>query len=51
MKKLLLFAAIIFSTNASAVEFKGNFLQGHFIIGPITSQGINIIVDKKEVKV
>ena len=50
MKKLLLFAAIIFSTNASAVEFKGKFLQGHFIIG-ITEPGSKIIVDKKEVKV
>ena len=50
MKKLLLFAAIIFSTNASAVEFKGKFLQGHFIIG-ITEPGSKIIVGKKEVKV
>ncbi len=50
MKKLLLFVAIIFSTNASAVEFKGKFLQGHFIIG-ITEPGSKIIVGKKEVKV
>ena len=50
MKKLLLFVAIIFSTNAFAVEFKGKFLQGHFIIG-ITEPGSKIIVDKKEVKV
>ena len=50
MKKLLLFVAIIFSTNASAVEFKGKFLQGHFIIG-ITDSGSKIIVGKKEVKV
>ena len=50
MKKLLLFVAIIFSTNAFAVEFKGKFLQGHFIIG-ITEPGSKIIVGKKEVKV
>jgi murein DD-endopeptidase MepM/ murein hydrolase activator NlpD len=50
MKKLLLLLAIIFSTNAFAVEFKGKFLQGHFIIG-ITEPGSKIIVGKKEVKV
>ena len=50
MKKILLLVAIIFSTNAFAVEFKGKFLQGHFIIG-ITEPGSKIIVDKKEVKV
>ena len=50
MKKLLLLVAIIFSTNTFAVEFKGKFLQGHFIIG-ITEPGSKIIVDKKEVKV
>ena len=50
MKKLLLFLAIIFSTNGFAVEFKGKFLQGHFIIG-ITEHGSKIIVGKKEVKV
>ena len=43
MKKLLLLVAIIFSTNAFAVEFKGKFLQGHFIIG-ITEPGSKIIV-------
>ena len=50
MKKLLLLVAIIFSTNTFAVEFKGKFLQGHFIIG-ITEPGSKIIVGKKEVKV
>ena len=50
MKNLLLLIAIIFSTNVVAVEFKGKFLQGHFIIG-ITEPGSKIIVDKKEVKV
>ena len=50
MKKLLLFLAIIFYSNAFAVEFKGNFLQGHFIIG-ITDPSSKIIIDKKEVRV
>ena len=50
MKKLLLFLAIIFSTNAIAVEFNGKFLQGHFIIG-ITNPTAKIIIDKKEVRV
>ena len=50
MKNLLLLIAIIFSTNAVAVEFKGKFLQGHFIIG-ITDPASKIIVDKKEVRV
>ncbi len=50
MKKLLLFLAIIFSTNAIAVEFNGKFLQGHFIIG-ITNPSAKIIIDKKEVRV
>ena len=50
MKKLLLLIAIIFSTNAVAIEFKGKFLQGHFIIG-ITDPASKIIVDKKEVRV
>ena len=50
MKKLLLLVAILFSTNTFAVEFKGKFLQGHFIIG-ITEPGSKIIIGKKEVKV
>ena len=39
-----------FSTHLNAVEFKGKFLQGHYIIG-ITNPSAKIIVDKKEVKV
>ena len=34
----------------SAIEFKGKFLQGHYIIG-ITDPNAKIIVGKKEVKV
>ena len=50
MKNLLLFLAIIFSTNAFAIEFKGKFLQGHYIVG-ITDPVAKIIVDKKQIKV
>jgi len=50
MRKLLLVLAIIFSTNVYAVEFKGKFFQGHFIIGQ-TEPGSKIIIDKKEIKV
>ena len=50
MRKLLLVLAIIFSTNVYAVEFKGKFFQGHFIIGQ-TEPGSKILIDKKEIKV
>ena len=47
-----LFFLIIFfiSSPLSAIEFKGKFLQGHYIIG-ITDPNAKIIVGKKEVKV
>ena len=47
-----LFLIIIFfiPTHLNAVEFKGKFLQGHFIIG-ITDPSAQIIVGNKEVKV
>ena len=47
-----IFFLIIFflSTHLNAIEFKGKFLQGHYIIG-ITDPSSKIIVDKKEVKV
>ena len=50
MRKLLLVLAIIFSTNVYAVEFKGKFFQGHFIIGQ-TEPGSKILIDKTEIKV
>ena len=50
MKKLLLILAIIFSTNVYAVEFKGKFIQGHFIIGK-TIKNAKVFIDKKEIKV
>jgi len=47
----LFFIIILFtSTQLNAIEFKGKFLQGHYIIGK-TDPSAKIIVDKKEVKV
>ena len=47
----LLFLIIVFtSSHLHAVEFKGKFLQGHFIVG-ITDPNAKILVGKKEVKV
>ena len=47
----LIFIFIIFcSSQLNAVEFKGKFLQGHYIIG-LTNPSAQIIIDKKEVKV
>ncbi len=47
----LFFIIILFSyTQVEAIEFKGKFLQGHFIIG-ITDSSAKIIIDKKEIKV
>ena len=46
-----LFVVIFFTTtNLNAVEFKGKFLQGHFIVG-LTDPSAKIIIGKKEVKV
>ena len=43
-----IFFLIIFfiSTHLNAIEFKGKFLQGHYIIG-ITDPSSKIIIDKK----
>tara|TARA_B100000902_G_scaffold366116_1_gene387625 strand:+ start:41 stop:844 length:804 start_codon:yes stop_codon:yes gene_type:complete len=48
--RLFILVIILFTTQLNAIEFKGKFLQGHFIIG-ITNPNAKIIVDKKEVKV
>ena len=48
IKYTLIFLFICF--NASAIEFTGKFIQGHFILG-ITDPGSKIIIDKKEIKV
>ena len=47
----LFFLIILFtSTQVNAIEFKGKFLQGHYIIG-ITNPSAKILIGKKEVKV
>ena len=48
--KLFFILAIFVSTQSNAIEFKGKFLQGHFIIG-ITDPLAKILIDKKNVKV
>ena len=47
-----LFFLIIFftSTHLGAIEFKGKFLQGHYIVG-ITDPLAEIIIDKKQIRV
>ena len=47
----IFFVIIFFTTSQiNAIEFKGKFLQGHYIIG-ITDPSSKIIIDKKNVKV
>ena len=48
--KLLLLVVFFSSTQAYAIEFKGKFIQGHYIIGK-TNPGSKIFIDKKIVKV
>ena len=46
-----LFVIIFFTTtHLNAIEFKGKFLQGHFIVG-LTDPTAKITIDKKKVKV
>ena len=48
--KLIFLVFFFCSTNLNAVEFKGKFLQGHYIVG-LTDPSAKIIIGKKEVKV
>ena len=48
--KVFFFLTIIFSTNLKAIEFRGKFLQGHYIIG-ITDPKSKILIDNKNIKV
>jgi len=50
MSKFLFILFFLFITQLNAVEFKGKFIQGHFIIGK-TNPNTKIIIDKKKVKV
>jgi murein DD-endopeptidase MepM/ murein hydrolase activator NlpD len=49
MKKILILLFFFLSNNVLAVEFKGKFIQGHFIIGKAES-GTKVLIDKKEVR-
>jgi murein DD-endopeptidase MepM/ murein hydrolase activator NlpD len=50
MKNFFYFILILFFTKgASAVEFQGKFIQGHFIIGK-TESGTKVLINKKEVR-
>ena len=44
----ILLILIFFTSAAQAVEFKGKFIQGHFIIGK-TDPGAQITIDKKKI--
>ena len=50
ISRLIFFVFFLSSTNLNAIEFKGKFLQGHYIIG-ITDPFSEIIIHKKKVKV
>jgi murein DD-endopeptidase MepM/ murein hydrolase activator NlpD len=48
--RFLIILIVFATTQVKAIEFQGNFTQGHFILGK-TNPEAKIIVDKKEVKV
>ena len=50
ISRLILLVFFFSTTNLNAIEFKGKFLQGHYIIG-VTDPFAEIIIDKKKVKV
>ena len=47
INKLFLILIIFTSTQLNAVEFKGKFLQGHYIVG-LTDPSAEILIDKKK---
>ena len=50
ISKLFLIITFLTTTQLNAVEFKGKFIQGHYIVG-VTDPSSKIIIDKKNVKV
>ena len=52
MKKVYLILLIFFLSNnvLTQLNFKGKFIQGHFIIGK-TESGTKVLIDKKEVRI
>ena len=50
ISKLFLIITFLTTTQLNAVEFKGKFIEGHYIVG-VTDPSSKIIIDKKNVKV
>ena len=50
ISRLFLIITFLTTTQLNAVEFKGKFIQGHYIVG-VTDPSSKIIIDKKNVKV
>ena len=50
INKLFLILVLFSSTQLDAIEFRGKFLQGHYIIG-ITEPSTEIKIDKKQIRV
>ena len=50
MNRLLFIIILFISPSVYAVEFKGKFIQGHFILGK-TEPNTKILIDKKRVQV
>ena len=50
ISRLLSIIIFLLPTHLNAIEFKGKFLQGHYIIG-LTDPSAQIMIGKKEVKV
>ena len=50
ISKLFLIITFLTTTQLNAVEFKGKFIQGHYIVG-VTDPSSKIFIDKKNVKV
>ena len=50
LKNIVFLTTILLSSNVFAVEFKGKFIQGHFILGK-THPDSKIWVDKRKVKI
>ena len=50
ISRLFILIILFYTSQLNAIEFKGKFLQGYYIVG-ITNPSAKIIIDKKEVKV
>jgi len=50
ISRLFLIIIVFITTQSNAIEFKGKFIQGHYILG-ITDPSSIIIIDKKQIRV